>query len=52
MLSRIVDENGWNLLHLAAFKGFNDFIEELLNLGISIESTTKVGYTALHLAAS
>ncbi|GFT02989.1 ANK_REP_REGION domain-containing protein [Nephila pilipes] len=51
-ITEIVDENGWNLLHLAAFKGFNDFIEELLNLGISIESTTKVGYTALHLAAS
>ncbi|GFY48220.1 ANK_REP_REGION domain-containing protein [Trichonephila inaurata madagascariensis] len=48
----IVDENGWNLLHLAAFKGFADFIEELLYLGISIESTTKVGYTALHLAAA
>ncbi|GFR15892.1 ANK_REP_REGION domain-containing protein [Trichonephila clavata] len=51
-LTQIVDENGWNLLHLAAFKGFVDFIEELLNLGISIESTTKVGYTALHLAAA
>ncbi|XP_055947396.1 ankyrin repeat domain-containing protein 31-like isoform X2 [Argiope bruennichi] len=47
---QFVDENGWNLLHLAASRGLDDFIEELLHHGILIDSTTKDGYTALHLA--
>ncbi|GBL90162.1 hypothetical protein AVEN_135496-1 [Araneus ventricosus] len=47
---QFVDENGWNLLHLAASKGLDDFIEELLHHGILIDSATKDGYTALHLA--
>ncbi|CAL1267007.1 unnamed protein product [Larinioides sclopetarius] len=47
---QFVDENGWNLLHLAASRGLDDVIEELLYHGILIDSTTKDGYTALHLA--
>ncbi|XP_035224671.1 uncharacterized protein LOC118196989 [Stegodyphus dumicola] len=49
-LFEIVDEDGWNMLHLAASKGLDQFIEVLLSLGIPIESMTKDGLTALWLA--
>ncbi|KFM62802.1 Ankyrin repeat domain-containing protein 35, partial [Stegodyphus mimosarum] len=49
-LFEIVDEDGWNVLHVAASKGLDQFIEVLLSLGIPIESMTKDGLTALWLA--
>ncbi|XP_017853571.1 ankyrin-3 isoform X2 [Drosophila busckii] len=43
--------NGLNALHLAAKDGFVDICAELLKRGIKVDSATKKGNTALHIAS-
>ncbi|XP_056228881.1 ankyrin-2 isoform X9 [Seriola aureovittata] len=45
------DENGLNALHLAAKEGHKDLVEELLERGAPVDSSTKKGNTALHIAS-
>uniref|UniRef100_A0A096M1E1 Ankyrin 2 n=1 Tax=Poecilia formosa TaxID=48698 RepID=A0A096M1E1_POEFO len=44
-------QNGLNALHLAAKEGHKDLVEELLQRGASVDSSTKKGNTALHIAS-
>uniref|UniRef100_A0A671XCM0 Ankyrin 2a, neuronal n=1 Tax=Sparus aurata TaxID=8175 RepID=A0A671XCM0_SPAAU len=44
-------QNGLNALHLAAKEGHKDLVEELLERGAPVDSSTKKGNTALHIAS-
>ena len=45
------NNNGDTALHLAAYNGYMNCVEMLLNRGIDINSKNNDGWTALHLAA-
>ena len=45
------NKNGHTALHFAAYRGFTNIVEILLNRGIDIISKDNDGDTALHLAA-
>lgn len=47
----IPDEEGCVVLHYAAFMGYREVVEWLLNEGAQLEATDKEGYTALYFAA-
>ncbi|KAF0037458.1 hypothetical protein F2P81_010332 [Scophthalmus maximus] len=49
--SREIWQNGLNALHLAAKEGHEDLVEELLERGAAVDSSTKKGNTALHIAS-
>ncbi|XP_015904771.3 ankyrin repeat domain-containing protein 31 [Parasteatoda tepidariorum] len=49
-LLSFANKDGYNLLHLSASKGLQDFLLFLLNVGIPVGGATKKGFTALHLA--
>ena len=44
-------QNGLNALHLAAKEGHVQVVRELLERGAKIDSATKKGNTALHIAS-
>uniref|UniRef100_H2ZZ37 Ankyrin 2 n=1 Tax=Latimeria chalumnae TaxID=7897 RepID=H2ZZ37_LATCH len=44
-------QNGLNALHLAAKEGHMDLVQELLERGSAVDSSTKKGNTALHIAS-
>jgi ankyrin repeat protein len=43
-------EQGTSAIHIAAAEGFNDFITQLLDLGVQVDDPDKIGYTALFYA--
>ncbi|XP_064423994.1 ankyrin repeat domain-containing protein 65-like [Latimeria chalumnae] len=45
------DENGWTLLHHAAFNGHTTLTKLLVQRGAPVNATDKHGYTPLHRAA-
>ena len=50
LLAMTLDQNGWNVLHHAAFTGDLDKGSQVLAEGLDINSPTRKGNTALHLA--
>jgi len=44
-------QNGLNALHLASKDGHLDIVNELLKRGANVNSATKKGNTALHIAS-
>ena len=47
---RMLDKDGWSLLHLAADKGEISFVKKLLELGMKDDVLTNKGNTAKELA--
>ncbi|KAK5623008.1 hypothetical protein CRENBAI_021157 [Crenichthys baileyi] len=46
-----LEQNGLNALHLAAKEGHVDLVQELLDRGAAVDSSTKKGNTALHISS-
>jgi len=44
-------QNGLNALHLASKDGHLEIVKELLKRGANVNSATKKGNTALHIAS-
>lgn len=44
-------QNGLNALHLASKEGHVDVVTELIQRGAAVDSATKKGNTALHIAS-
>lgn len=48
--SLVFFQNGLNALHLAAKEGHVDLVQELLDRGAAVDSSTKVGYLSFLLS--
>lgn len=52
-ISFFYSQNGLNALHLAAKEGHVDLVQELLDRGASVDSSTKVRYAiSMHLTSA
>lgn len=48
---KVLNKEGWNALHRAAFTGHHEALDYLLSCNAPIDAQTQHGDTALHLAA-
>jgi cytohesin len=45
------DQNGWNVLHMAAAKGLQPIVEMLVDKGVDFDQTTLANHSPLLIAA-